>query len=839
MTVLVLTHAGQLGREVRLAGRRLWATPVFTAFAVVSLSVGLGVTTAVYSTAGALFWSASSIEDADHLSVVTRQVPGAGMGWRGVISRPDFDELRSHVRSVPAVAASSAVVSALNDGAETSSFVVEAVTGNYFAMLPLPLYLGRGIEEADDRPGADPVVVLSHHVWQSKTGADRGVLGRTVRIGGHPFVVIGVVDDDGLSRRDLYGQYAFGGDGWIPLAARNIVTGVVTTPGDRPGLTVIARMPAGLSLQTVAAEAGAIGAALDRETPLPRGDSAAGSAPRWRKWSATTAGAIDREETAIVRAAGGGVVLLVSLVLLVACTNIANLTLGRGASRQHEFAVRRALGASRGRLIREQCAESAVLAALGGLGALLVTKVLLRSFTTDIPLGSNFQLIALQPRLNVTALIGAGGLLLVSLVVFGVVPAMHLTRASLNGRLASDASGVRPTRWRGRRRLIACQVAASTAFLLIAAASTRAVTADARHDPGFDLRHLAVGFVSLRSMHDDTARVQRAIEALDAAAHAQTGFESVALASGLPMGVGNRLRQVAQVSNVDGEQAFPVVAMPATPGIFRTLAVPMLRGRGFDGHDSATTKRVIVVSERVARQAFGTADAVGKSMIYQGAWETAPQIVEVIGVTRDTDPVEPRDRRFGSVYLPLTQQSTDNLIIVGRTAGNPAPMARTFSRIVRDAEPDLAVEFAGTGSMVMTPRFVVLRVAAIMSGGLSMLSVTLAMLGLYGVLSHIVASRTREIGLRLALGAEASQVRRMTVGDGMQPVIWGLGVGLFVGIGARGALGAVVSGLNISAIDPLAFGLATVTLVAAGLFACYLPARSASKVDPNVALRHL
>jgi hypothetical protein len=467
-----MSFVDQLWREARFAGRRLRATPIFTAIAIVSLALGLGVTTAVYSTIGALVWNTSSIDDAEHLAVITQQMTGARRSWQWTVSEPDFGALRSEMHSVPALAASTFLSGVLNDGTESSAFLGQAVTGNYFSIVRLPVALGRGIQESDDRPDADPVVVLSHQFWRSKTGGDPALVGRTVRIDTRSFVVIGVLAQSFQNGRDLNGQFGIAnGDVWIPLAAKTPPAKALNPPADsattdpppgappapaatvasnyEPVLTVLARLPAGMAVQSVAAEVGGIGAALDRSTPLKSG---AGGRPVTRSWLATTASAIVREQTAAAVRAGGAVVLLVGLVLFVACTNIANLTLGRGASRQHEFSVRRALGASRGRLIREQCIESVVLAVFGAAGALLIAQILIQVGTTDIPL-MNAAVLAVRPVLNAPALIAAGGSLLVSLVVFGLVPAIQLTRASLRDRLAGDAAGAPPSRWKGRGRL--------------------------------------------------------------------------------------------------------------------------------------------------------------------------------------------------------------------------------------------------------------------------------------------------------------------------------------------------------------------------------------------------
>jgi hypothetical protein len=420
-------------------------------------------------------------------------------------------------------------------------------------------------------------------------------------------------------------------------------------------------------------------------------------------------------------------------------------------------------------------------------------------------------------------------------VVFGNAPAMQLTRTTLTAGVTAGGAGTTPARWGGRRVLIALQVAISTALMLIAFASTRAVTIEARHDPGFDLQHLAIGIVNFRPMNWDAARRARAIAALDESARAQPGFQAVAIAAGLPMST----RQFGQVSTAD-HKPFTVNALPATPGIFRTLGISIVRGRGFDSRDVAESGPVIVLSENVAEGLFGSVDAVGRRVRYQGPSHDDAKDADVIGIARDTDTQVLFNRQIGSVYIPIVQADAQRVFIAGRTVEDPASMIGTFATIVRRADPDLAVEVASTGAMAMTPVSTVLRAAAIASGGLSFLAVLWSMLGLYGVLSHVVARRTREIGLRIALGAEARGMRRMIVGDGLRPVAWGLVAGLVIGIGARVVLRATFEGSrSISAIDPMAFGGAATALLAAGMVACYLPARRASSVDPNVALRDL
>ena len=537
-------------------------------------------------------------------------------------------------------------------------------------------------------------------------------------------------------------------------------------------------------------------------------------------------------------------VLVVSLVLIVACTNIANLMLGRGAAGQSEWGLRLALGASRGLLVVERCVESGMLACAGGLGGLIVARVLIHAAAVDLPLG-NGGVVTVRPSLDAATLVLAGVALIGSLLVFGVIPAWQLTRVSLTERLSGQATGASGVRWKGRRRLIVVQVAISASLMFLAATSTRALTTWTRHDPGFDLQQLAVGAVNLRPMHWDEGHRRQAIRSIDAAARAHAGFASIALTAGLPLGQSARLLQFDQVSSADsasGSTTPPAVAavLAATPAIFRTLGVPLLQGRPFGEGDTSTTPPVIVISERVARQVFGTTGAVGRQMTFAGASSAgaAPTTVTVVGVARDTDVGQVFDRSLGTVYMPLSQRDVSRVFLVGRTDGDPAPAVRAFRTIVRQADPDLAVEVAATGEMLMAPSSVILRVGAALAGLLSLFAAALAMVGLYGVLSHVVGCRTREIGVRLALGADGGRVCRTIIVEGLAPVVWGIGLG---GLLAEGTLliARATMQRDLSAIGPVAAAVVPVTLIVTGLLACYLPARRASRVDPNVALRDL
>lgn len=813
-----------IAREFRMAARRLLATPGFTAFAIASLALGLGITTGIYSTVASLIWNESRVPDAAHLAVITRQNPAAPPSWRSALSRVEFDYLQTGAHTVTALAASSLATAPLNDGARTSFVLAKAVTGNFFSVAQIPLRSGRGIQVEDDRAGADPVVVLSYRFWQSRAGADPTIVGRTVRLSGRPFAVVGVAADGVGDGTDAFGRPGvIDGDCWIPLIAEGLLRGPLMSGTDDPDLVVIARITPGTPSDVIASEVAGIGAALDRSTTSPDGFRSPN--PGRRGWSITTAAAIGHGDPTINRA-GTGVVLLVSLLLIIACTNVANLMVSRGVTRLPEFDVRRSLGASPVQLIREQCAESIILAIFSGICALLVASAICHLFATDVPIGP-WSVITLRPALDTRAFWIGGACLLVTILFFGAVPAAQWNDVTLRERVAASPTA----RWRGRGLFVMFQISLSTALTLVAFSAAGAARNSQRFDTGIDVQRIVLGRVDFTSMGWDAVRAARAHRALEASARAQVGFESSALSAGLPLGT----NQFARVSNVD--RTIQAIDVAATPGIFTTLGVPLVEGRDFDGRDVAGANAVIVVSEHVARDLFGRTKVVGESLQYSSAHEQ--KTVTVIGVARDTDTTNfPHDRRFGAVYLPLEQQDRQSVFVIGRTKTNPVGMISAISELVRRAEPDLAV-VGQTGIMAMTPIAAALNMAATLSSIVSGLAVLITMIGLYGVLSHVVSRRTREIALRMALGAGATNVRWMIVREGLRPVLFGLMIGLLLGVCGQLALRTTEFGIDIPATDPMNFAAVAALLVTVGVTACLVPARRASRVDPNVTLRSL
>jgi putative ABC transport system permease protein len=531
----------------------------------------------------------------------------------------------------------------------------------------------------------------------------------------------------------------------------------------------------------------------------------------------------------------------VALVLAVACTNLANLVLARGGARQHEIAVRRALGASRLRLVREQCAESLLLATAGGLAAYVVFQGLCvlmdAEFNLVLPWGGRW-ILAVRPVPDAKALWIATGSLLVSLVVFGLEPALQLTRSrDLRGELAAGVGVLGAPKTRRQRTLLRWQVAISAGFFVLATLFVKDTIAEARHDPGIDLTRLGVAVLNFRTQQWDEARVRRTVDRVVEEARKDQAIESVSVSTGMPLGLPAMRLTLSQPDTATAGESdrYGATGVAATPSLFKTIGVPILRGRGFDDRDQAAAAPVVVLSEFTARRLFGTSDAVGRSVVVQGHFRVT---ATVIGIARDTDVGYVFGETRPVVYLPLTQRYEPFLAIVARSSGDLAMAVRALRAALRQVDPDLAVEVIGTGRTVLAGASVFRRAAGVTALALGVLTLALAMVGLFGIQSHTVSHRTREIGVRLSLGASPGQIKRMVLKDGYRPVAEGLAIGLFIGVIGRAIVRAYTD-LEVSVLDPWLFFVVPIPLIVAAFCACYFPAHRAAGVDPNVALRHV
>jgi putative ABC transport system permease protein len=489
--------------------------------------------------------------------------------------------------------------------------------------------------------------------------------------------------------------------------------------------------------------------------------------------------------------------------------------------------------------------ESFWLAAMGSLGAFVVIKILLTWFSgAHLPI-SEAAFIQLDPALDWTTLGLAAASMAGSLVVFGLAPAIQLTRTQVRSALAGEGGSTGHLRWRTRRTLIAVQVMISLSFFLMAAFALRLVSYERQQPSGVDVERLAIGSLNFHLPPWNEAQARAAIERLVALGPTQQGLDSVAVVSGMPFGT-NYTPGVDVTSTdrpfVPGRENYtfaPLIA--ATSSVFTTLGVPIVRGRGFDERDLPGGTPVAVVSAMTAKQIFGTVDAVGRTFLMRNARrseQTGEHELTVIGVAADTDTQQRQSRQAGVVWVPLTQQYEPRLALVGRTSGDPETIVPILKTLATRADLNLVVDRPSTAAVAVTGVYVLMDDVSRLAGGLAALALVLGMAGLFGVLSHIVSRRTREMGVRLALGAEPREIRWLVVRDGLQPVVSGLLMGFLIAAAVRLLLRTAFQ-TPLTMADAIIFGIAPIPIVIAALVACYWPARRASNVHPNVALREL
>lgn len=810
---------------LRLAIGRLTASPLFTLFSIISLAAGVAVTTAVYSVVDTLLLADLGVTDPGRVGVLV--TPYGGRAQRSAISEPDYDDLRRAQTSFASLSASAAIEPAVATNSNPEIVTAEAVDGTYFTTLGIGVGLGRVIGVADDEQRSR-VAVLSDEFWRSRFAADPQVIGREIRINGHAFEVIGVA---AARYRGVFGAL-LSTRVWIPRATDAVLRPSPPPRRDVPRLIVFGRLAEGLGIADASAELGAIAARLDRDYRSP-GAAANGD----RRWSASSLGQSSEIDRGL-RRFGMMIVGLTALVLLVACTNLANLVLARGTARQGELAVRMAMGASRGRLIWEQCIESLLLASAGAAAAYVmfqgVSAFMARDYVIALPFGGTAML-SVRPAVNAPALIVAITSLLLALGVFGLEPAIQLARTlDLRGALAASATAIRPRVGR-QRMVIRWQVAIAAGFFIVATMFIRSTIDRSRHDPGIDVDRLAVAVLNFDNGSWDESRIRRVVDRILAHGGRAAGIESIAASTGLPFGVPAIQVNVTNASDIASLGRNTAVGVAATPSLLHTLGVDIVRGRRFTDDDGPAASPVVILSELAAKQLFVNTDPIGQSVIVRQGPRTDTAVV--VGVARDTDVRSIYSDRRALIYLPLAQQSASRITITARSTDAGSRAIPALRDALRTADPDVAVTALGSGATLLAGPFVIvssLGRGALYLGGLSLL---LSMAGLFGVQSHVVAHRTREIGVRMSVGASAAEIKWMVLKDGYRPVVEGLFLGLWGGIAGRIILRSYMELENVTIVDPWMLALTPIPLIAAAFWACYLPASRAASVDPTVALR--
>ncbi len=825
-----------LWQDLRYGARLLAKKPGFTLIAVLTLALGIGANTAIFSLIDALLLrSLPGVDDPAQLAMV--YTSDYSSSFYSTSSYPDYVDLRdqNQVFSHLAAVANDQPIH-LSTGAEAERVRGAAVTGNYFAALGVKAALGRTLLPEDDQAaGTHQVAVISYDLWRSRFNAAPEVVGRSVQLNGRTFNIIGVAAESfkGTGLRSALSV-------WVPLTMYVQLSSPAasSSPLVRRGSRsyfLVGRLKPGVTPEQAQANVTTIAAQLARAYPQSNmGTLRQPNQPRPMTVVLLDQAMVGPDARAATKRLGLMLMVVVGFVLLIACANIANLLLARAYGRQKEIAVRLALGASRWRIVRQMLTESMLLSVLGGSLGLLLALWLADELLSFDALAA-FGALTLQVDWRVL-----GFSLLVSLltgVLFGLAPALQASSPDLAPALKNTESVNHLSRRFGLRNvLVVFQIALSLVLLAGAGLFLRSLQRAYATDFGFNTSEALLASVDLARQGYSEAQARGFYRQLGARVEALPGVRAVTLAQYIPViATGSRTS-----INIDGYVPQPGEDLELNLNIvdakyFQALGTPLLSGRDFSEQDTESTPKVMIINEALARRFWPSQSgrkAVGKRISLPGT----PEPYEIIGVVKTGKYRELREAPLPFMYLPLSQSYRSRITLFIRTAGQPQLLLSALRAEVQKLDQALPLFDVETLDEHLGRALGQERTNAWLVGGFALLALLLAAVGLYGVMSYTVTQRTREVGIRLALGARPRDVLRLIVGQGMLLTLIGLGIGL----GGALALTRVVENwlYDVSVTDPATFVLITLLLSGVALLACYLPARRAAKVDPMIALRY-
>jgi predicted permease len=823
-----------LWQDIRYAVRMLTKNPGFSAIAILSLALGIGANTTIFTVVNAILLNPLPVKDISRVvevdtvdtktHVTTANTVRLGMSFRN---------FQDYARQTQLFSAMTCVVGPLpltwSGGAEPRQLQAQMVSASYFDLLGVRSAAGRFfLPDEDTKPGGNNVAVLSYSLWTNKFGANPNLVGQIITLNATPYTIIGVAPPG------FKGTFTFNNteEVWIPVSMYpQVLAGFFKDNFNTRrflATTTYGRLKDGVSISAAEASLKTVASSLESAFPTDN----AGRSVALTPLAEAAVGANNRGQLTL---AGGLMMGVVGLVLLIACVNLANLLLAQAASREKEIGVRAAMGASRGRMIQQLLTESMVLAfisALAGLAIALVGRSVLWSFRppfirdSDIDLG--FDSHVLLFTLSVA---------LLTAVLIGVVPALKAANPNLIEVLKIGGRG-NTVGWASspfRSMLVVTEIALALVALIGAGLFIRSMQNAQRVDPGFESANLFMLNFDLGALHYDEGRGQQFFRAAIERAKSSPGVESATIADAPPLvGAGGFLRTIFPEGQDEatGYRGTLTQLNNIAPNFFETLRIPLVAGREFNDSDRSTTNPVAIASEAMAKHFWPNENAVGKRFHFFGD----PTLREIVGVVRNTVVNNIGEEAQPLAYLPLTQNYSPAVVLQVRTAGRPEALISTVRAQVQSLDNNLALTNVQTIGEVIGQGLWAPRMGAAMLAIFGGLALILAIIGVYGVLSYSVNQQTREIGIRMAMGAQTGRVLGLVVGQGMRLAAAGLILGLIVAFAAMRVMSSLLFG--VSAHDPVTFVGVSLVLAAAAVLACYIPARRATKVDPIIALRY-
>ena len=791
--------------DLRYAVRTLRKAPAFTAAAALTVALGIAATTSIFSVVNAVILRALPYREPGRLMRVAEKNDKLNLPLFSA-SVLNYLSWKEQTRTFESLAAIGYASFNLVGHGEPEQYAGNTVSPSVFPLLGIRAVAGRVFREGEDRPGGSRVAMISEGLWRRRFGDDRSLIGKTVALNGVDYTLVGVAP------AEL--PLLTNGDVWIPL---------VIDPGREIRLnhviTVIGRLRSGVSFSQAQAEMDTIASRVAKQYPEVKD---------WgiRLVTFTDWFVPDRLRTALWVMLGA-----VGCVLLIACANVANLLLSRAAARQKEIAVRTAIGASRGRLMRQFLTESLTLSLLGGGAGMIAAVLAIRALNAGLP--PNLLPVPVIP-IDSSVMLFAFGITLATGLLFGLAPAWHAVRTDLNHLLkhgGRSSGGARPL---VRNGLVAAELALATVLLIGAGLLIQTLLQLQRVRLGFQPENLLTfQLTPPASKYPNVARGWAFYRELLASLEALPGVRGAALSSGIPLGAGNYTTSPGSAegsSLLPAGASIPIEWRIASPGYFRTMGIPLLRGRTFSDQDDATAPPVAIVTQETVRKLWGDEDPLGRSILMTGNRRFT--VVGVAGGVRssalDQEPAP-------ALYIPGSYRLWPLMDVVVRAQGRPDVLLPAVRRRVHELDPEMPLSNVRTMEQWISSSAVQPRLNAALVGIFAGVALVIASIGVYGVLAYSVTQRVREIGLRMALGAQRGAVLSLVVREGMAVGLAGIGAGL----AGAWALSRVVATLlfGVRMRDPLTYAAVAAALTLVALAACAAPAYRASRVDPMAALR--